>query len=1059
MRRIRTCALVLTAMVLLGGGVAGPAFGTSPAATTPSGGTFTSASPGTAVPGPLLAPLPFSTGMPAALAMGVPNLTGGYPSLRTNASDFSALPEYAFVDAAGDLWVSDWGASRVLEFPPPFGTGEAASLVLGQSTFGGNASGASAVNLSSPTGLAMDAGGDLWVADWANQRVLEFVPPFRTGMAASLVLGQPNFTAHAAGHNASTFDDPVGLAFDPAGDLWVADRGNSRVLEFVPPFRSGMAASQVLGQPSFDSTAAGSGAANLSFPIDVSVAGPTLWVADELNDRVVGYSAPWTTGEAATYLLGQSGFGPPSASGPGALAEPASVSVDAQGTLWVSDSGDNRVVGFRPPYSPLELPSVVLGQPNGSGTSPGIGPARLSAPSGASVGPNGTLWVSDSRNDRLVGFVPPGYPVRLTEAGLPSGTIWSVRADNRTVSGVGPLSLLLPNGTHPFSALPVAGFVPDPSLLSVEVAGGPVVVPVVYRAAAPNPYSSGMAAILALGRPGLYAPAPPPGAAATSTEFGGPPTALAFDPAGDLWVADPAANRVVEFVPPFGDGMAAAVVLGQGSSTGRAPGTSATNLSSPDGIAFDSEGDLWIADGGNDRAVEFVPPFRTGMAAVSVLGEPNLTAAAPDGGPTGLGAPSGIAFGDGEVWVADPAHNRVVGFSAPYSAGEPAATVLGQADLNGSAPGSGATNLSAPTGVAVAPDGTIWVVDAGNGRVLGFPAPVRSGEAAAVVLGASSAPGLSDGELVGAEAIAVDPLGDVWVAEPSSNRTLQFVGQNWTNGSTPSVALGQGSVATSVAGSGPDGESSPDGVVAGQNGSIWVADGGNGRVVEYLPARFGIRAEVVGLPAGTTWSISFAGQTATAGAPNVSLSPMTNGTYPYRVGTVPGYLLSPASGLLTVNGANATLVALALPYTYPVVFTARGLGATEPWEVVVGSGPPQFGNGGGWIIALATNGTHPYRVVAPPGYVVVANGSGTVDVAGAPTSVVIDFAPTPPPSAGADLTAILVGAAAGVAVGTAIVLLGRRRPPGPAAPDPPPSPASAPVAGEVSGGSPGAPHG
>ncbi|EQD72300.1 NHL repeat containing protein, partial [mine drainage metagenome] len=302
MGRERSVTLVLTAAaIVLLGGLAAPL---APRGTASSTDLGAGAAPSVGAPSanvdPMPAPLPFSTGMAASVALGVPNLTGAYRSPPTNASDFTALPEYAITDPAGNVWVTDWGASRVLEFRAPYRTGEAASVVLGQSTFTGNRSASTAVNLSSPAGLAMDASGDLWVADWGNQRVLEYVPPFRSGMAASLVLGQPNFTARTPGENASAFDDPVGLAFDPAGDLWVADRGNNRVLEFVPPFRSGMAAAAVLGQSGFGGTAAGTGPQNLSFPIDVAAAGSTLWVADELNDRVVGFVAPWTTGESAT---------------------------------------------------------------------------------------------------------------------------------------------------------------------------------------------------------------------------------------------------------------------------------------------------------------------------------------------------------------------------------------------------------------------------------------------------------------------------------------------------------------------------------------------------------------------------------------------------------------------------------------------------------------------------------------------------------------------------------------------------------------------------------------
>ncbi|EQD49953.1 NHL repeat containing protein, partial [mine drainage metagenome] len=175
-------------------------------------------------------------------------------------------------------------------------------------------------------------------------------------------------------------------------------------------------------------------------------------------------------------------------------------------------------------------------------------------------------------------------------------------------------------------------------------AGGAVAVSVVYRTASPNPYSSGMAAAVVLGRPNLFAAPVPAGTPPSASSLAGPPAALAFDAAGDLWVADPAANRVLEYEPPFEDGMPASRVLGQQSFAGDAPGTSAQNLSFPDGLALDPQGDLWVADGGNDRVVEFVPPFHTGMAATVAIGQTSLAAAAPGSGADGMGVPGGIGF-------------------------------------------------------------------------------------------------------------------------------------------------------------------------------------------------------------------------------------------------------------------------------------------------------------------------------------------------------------------------------------------------------------------------------
>ncbi len=72
---------------------------------------------------------------------------------------------------------------------------------------------------------------------------------FESGSTPAIVIGQ-NLSS-SLNVTANTVNSPEGLAFDRAGDLWIVDGMNDRVLEFVPPFRSNMNASLVLGQPNF----------------------------------------------------------------------------------------------------------------------------------------------------------------------------------------------------------------------------------------------------------------------------------------------------------------------------------------------------------------------------------------------------------------------------------------------------------------------------------------------------------------------------------------------------------------------------------------------------------------------------------------------------------------------------------------------------------------------------------------------------------------------------------------------------------------------------------------
>ncbi len=305
------------------------------------------------------------------------------------------------------------GASVVAAGNPTFPvgntTGPNASLVVGQANFTSDASGASASTLCGPEAAVVGPHGNLWVADTCNNRVLEFVPPLHPGMVARIVLGQENFSADAASSGPSGLSRPIGLAFDASGGLWVADSGNNRVLEFTPPLRTGMAATLAIGQESLTTDLPGTSATQLDGPEGVAFGpGGQLWVADTQNNRILEFVPPFSTGQAAALVLGQSGFDTAVArTSPSGLRDPGSVAVSANGTLYVADTGNNRVLSFPAPHSTAESANAVVGQTNFYSGGQGLGPSALDEPTGIAVGSNSTLWVADAGNDRAVRFAAP----------------------------------------------------------------------------------------------------------------------------------------------------------------------------------------------------------------------------------------------------------------------------------------------------------------------------------------------------------------------------------------------------------------------------------------------------------------------------------------------------------------------------------------------------------------------------------------------------------------------------------------------------------------------------
>jgi hypothetical protein len=158
-----------------------------------------------------------------------------------------------------------------VEYTAPFSTAELPSLVIGQPDLTTNAQGSGATGFDSPWGIAFDGTGNLWVVDAADWRVLEFKTPFTNGEAASLVIGDPDFALTLDPDRQSSLSNPRELTFDKSGNLYVADGIDNRVMIFSPPFSSGMKATKVVGQPDFNSLGESVGASGLNNFVGVSI--------------------------------------------------------------------------------------------------------------------------------------------------------------------------------------------------------------------------------------------------------------------------------------------------------------------------------------------------------------------------------------------------------------------------------------------------------------------------------------------------------------------------------------------------------------------------------------------------------------------------------------------------------------------------------------------------------------------------------------------------------------------------------------------------------------------
>jgi sugar lactone lactonase YvrE len=307
--------------------------------------------------------LPLSNGQSA-------NVVLGQGSFTTSASALSAtglnMPVATAEDSLGNIYVSDTINNRVLQFKPPFANGMSASLAIGQPDLVTGDDNLTQNGLRAAAGVAFDASGNLWVVDPLNNRILQYKPPFANGMNASVVLGQANFTSGGAATTNSGLRDPQFIAFDSSGNLWVTDALNNRVLEFKSPFANGMAASVVVGQADFVSSVVATTATGLVFPAGVAFdSAGNLWVGDAANNRVLQFKPPFANGMRASLVMGQASFTTrTAATTQTGLRVPLGIGFDSSGNLGVADSGNNRTLVFRPPFSNNQNADLVLGQAN-----------------------------------------------------------------------------------------------------------------------------------------------------------------------------------------------------------------------------------------------------------------------------------------------------------------------------------------------------------------------------------------------------------------------------------------------------------------------------------------------------------------------------------------------------------------------------------------------------------------------------------------------------------------------------------------------------------------------
>jgi len=355
-------------------------------------------------------------------------------------------------------------------------------------------------------------------------------------------------------------------------------------------------------------------------------------------------------------------------------------------TLWVTAFGECRVLGYQSPFSNIMAASVVIGAKNmNTGCVAPTGAHTLNLPNISAFVDN-YLAVADSENSRVIFFAEPltiGEPASLVY-GQPDFFSNGFGHRPKQLNHAGAVAY---DSVHQILAIADSSngrvllyennltLNPHPNIVLGEKkltqGSSNGIFPSCWG---PNPTSFYNLAVTS----------------ATPTTLCNP-AALKFDSLGNLWVAEQGNSRVVRFSPPFHNGMAADLALGQPDLNSDTPRTTPDGLAGVNDLAFDSAGNLWVADWLNGRALKYQAPFSIGMAASVVKGQPDMFTR--DGNvPYGdqpnchnaneshICDASGIAVDSaGNVFVSDFDTDRLLIFSDETASSTPASVILGVA--------------------------------------------------------------------------------------------------------------------------------------------------------------------------------------------------------------------------------------------------------------------------------------------------------------------------------------------------------------------------------------------
>lgn len=506
-------------------------------------------------------------------------------------------PEGVAVDGLGTLYIADRSNHRIRAIDPVTGV---ITTIAGTGTSGSTGDGGLATDalLSSPRAVLVDAFNNVLIADTSNHRIR--VVAAGTGRITTIAGTTFGDSGDGGPAISAQLASPVGIAVDASRNLFITD-ANHRIRRVAGGIATGMITTVAgNGTAGFSGDGGQATMAVLSGPRGLAVdAASTIYVADVRNHRVRGIDG---TGLIRTVAGGTTTSTGDGGSATASAIDPSAVAVDGQGNFYVADRNNHRV-------RRIEATTGVITTVAGTGIAGSFGDnvpatsATLDSPFGVAVDGSGNLFIADTNNNRI----------RRVDAG---GTITTVAA--------------------------TVGILSNPSGVAVDAAGNLYIADTannrIRRVDAMGTITTVAGTTGAAGYSGDSGPA-------TSAQLNFPED-VAVDGAGTLYIADTLNHRVRRVA-----GGVISTVAGTGVAGFSDGVASAAQLSSPDGVAVDGAGNLYIADRSNHRIRRVTAGVVTTIAGTGGLvfsgdGGPATTATLP--------APNGVAAdAAGNLWIAD----------------------------------------------------------------------------------------------------------------------------------------------------------------------------------------------------------------------------------------------------------------------------------------------------------------------------------------------------------------------------------------------------------------------